>query len=353
MARIETALSAAIEIISKTETGRALQESYSDDEVNVHFTTTIKALKNLNCFSKSNEFFEVFAQAIDLVNKYDGTPETLHLYLNELTLPFGQTLEDPQLRFLYLTVFRWFTQYGKYVNKLTRSHEPEWERALESCTPCPCDYTATDCECEKVRRMHEGRYDDADEETCACHMWPDRNLGRLIYPFNEIRDFDYLKRRLELLPNNHERLKLLIEEKAAYDQDFSGQDSDPPSFENAWDIGFSEKCRIEIEKLKSLEDLKPKLVGNEPEPNAAIDAMNDEYDPAKRGVNRRRAMMLIDILVPNLNNTQKSEILFLTFGYNAESARKFWSTYLSDRPLDKRSEDEEIIKKWTLQIGLH
>jgi hypothetical protein len=112
-------------------------------------------------------------------------------------------------------------------------------------------------------------------------------------------------------------------------------------------------CEKQIERLRKRvrirEDLKM-LDGTEP--NAAGDSRNDEYDPVKRGLNRRLAMMLLDALAPQATKAAKAELLFLLSGFDAEKARQFWSRYKADRPLDKLDKDEKTVASWEKKLRI-
>jgi len=257
-----------IEIISKSAAGREVVDWFSGEEIppgqNVEnfIVETEEALKNYECFENADDFFEVFTRAIDLVNKYNATPSTLHLYLNGLTVESsGKKSDDSQLEFLYLQVMRWFHHYGMMPQERVCGvhREPDWGEDLDGCLPCACDHRAASCECEN----------EYENRSCGCHWHPRRNLYRLIHPITESGDFDYLKRRLELLPNNQERLKLLVLEKTEYDQMFGEGGGSVDAITGIVDVGFSKKCDLEISKYKQLAEL-------ERESNAKRDRMLDK-----------------------------------------------------------------------------
>lgn len=257
------------------------------DDIDSEFLEDCKrALDNFGGFESYELFAEVFYRAVCLVLQYNATPESLHLYLNELTDKTGKKLECAELEFLYLQVLRFFSGYA--FAEITPDgwrgiYHREWNDALISCSPCACDYTAASCECEKVNKMSDGRYDEADEESCSCHSWSHRNLNHLIYPIGESGDFDDLKRRLELLPDDRERLILLIDEKAEYEQMFGGQGTPEPSHENCWDIGFSEKCRIEMERLRMRLELAKEDTQSNAKPEDLFNKWQDFlYETAER-----------------------------------------------------------------------
>lgn len=205
-----------------------------------------QALEDFASFDSLEAFSDVVSRAISLVLQYDATPDTLHLYLNGLTLPTGEVLDEAQLEFLYLQVLRFFSEhaFSEMTPEGTRGfYVKEWGETLNGCLPCVCKPLESGCAC------------DRDAADCECHMFPNRNLYRLIWPITESGDFAYLKRQLELIPDASERLKLLISEKTEFEQSFGVQIEDTDEFGHPWP-GFSTKCELEIGKLRQLAELE-------------------------------------------------------------------------------------------------
>lgn len=79
-----------------------------------------------------------------------------------------------------------------------------------------------------------------------------------------------------------------------------------------------------------------------------------EYDPAKRGLTRQFAMLLIDELFPNLNkasNTAKAELLSLLTGFDSAGLRNKWSDYHRGNP-KSLAEDRRKVGEWKQKLKL-
>ncbi len=345
----------------------------AESESDAEFLTECKqVLENYACFGNPETFVAVFSTAKGLVERYNGTPDTLHLYLNALTDKSGQRLGDTELVFLYLQILRYFSVYA--LPEITpdgtrRIYHGEWHEKLISCLPCPCDPSAIVCECDLMERDKDvtceaERYDwtARRDVNCKCHWSPYRNLILLIYPDTNWDDFDLLKRRLELLPDTRERIRLLISEKTEFEQTFGPENEVKDESSGITWVGFSAKCELEIAKYRQLSELESSPTGPLPQPaipaafydyatkqvtylsqlqslerdhpeaseSAKTYGGNDQYDPAKRGLTRQLAMLLIDELFPNLkdaSNTAKAEFLSFLTGFDADGLRNKWSDY--------------------------
>ncbi|MEO5859003.1 MAG: hypothetical protein ABIR33_08650 [Pyrinomonadaceae bacterium] len=279
-------------------------------DIDAEFLSESKqALENFGCFDTHEIFTEVFTRSVDLVLRYNATPQTLHLYLNELTLENGLHLDDSQLEFLYLQVLRYFA--GNPFVEMTPDgrrgiFRVEWSEEWISCAPCPCKPLESICDCDLDAKI------DEDDSDCDCHLYPYRNLNHLIHPFIESGDFSYLKRRLELLPSNQEKLRLLIEEKTEYEQEF-GVGNDVERHGMVWP-GFSRKCDLEIAKCKDLAELE---TGSNTAPELGLTQPEtiDEDEPEQ--LKRRVIILLIEELIPKFSElvpAQKAEFLALISG---------------------------------------
>lgn len=81
---------------------------------------------------------------------------------------------------------------------------------------------------------------------------------------------------------------------------------------------------------------------------------NDEYDPAKRGLTRQLAMMLLDDLFPSLRNASnmaKAEFLSLLSGWNADGLRIKWSDYRQGNP-NSLNEDKVKVMEWKKKLKI-
>lgn len=111
--------------------------------------------------------------------------------------------------------------------------------------------------------------------------------------------------------------RLVIEQQAEIDSGFDGCLQFPiPAL-------FYEYAPKQVRYLNALAELN-KSTGLE------TDETDSEYDPAKRGLTRQFAMMLLDDLFPNLKNASasaKAEFMALLTGWNADGLRNKWSDY--------------------------
>jgi len=287
------ATQAAVQIISECLYGRTIAESYGID---TFISETIAALQDnsdsnyyFSCFSPE-DFFRVFTEAIRRVDYYDATPGTLHLYIggdnpfiDELELPSGEALTEIQIRFLFLRVLRWFSEFPMYQAHKTGigSYEPAWADNFADC---------------------DGSQDDPNS---ILGSGSERNLRLLIHPVLPMDDFDYFRREVQLLPNDTRRLEYAIETLANYRQTVG---EEPKTITNEYGgklNGYAENLRIEIEKLESLIALDKAA--------SAAKEIPDEgpHIPGKFSI--KEAMVLLDYLATTPDVWAKS-----THGAKAE-----------------------------------
>ncbi len=81
---------------------------------------------------------------------------------------------------------------------------------------------------------------------------------------------------------------------------------------------------------------------------------NDEYDPAKRGLTRQLAMLLMDELFPNLANASKkakAEFLAFLVGWDSDGLRQKWSDYQRGNPASL-AVDQKTVETWKRKLGI-
>jgi len=337
------AISDAIAIISKTKAGDGFLSMFDSDEIplgqniSARISNIIVALEKFGAYHSPEEFFHIFSHAIERVDKYEPTPETLHLYLNDLQLPSGDGLNEGQLEFLYLRLLDWICHYGVTGGNGIGPNlsMQSWMEELTACLPCPCDDTSPVCECKSVSTDYwadeAGAEAAGDDEACDCHRYAYRNLYRLIYPIVEGGDFSYLKRRLELLESDQERLKLIIAEKVAFEQEFGATTPTTDDVTGLVDMGFSDKCRLEIEKLENF----IRLAGQE-DKTSEPDADNNKFTT-------KQAMALLDALSPEFrgaDNTTKAAFIVKLTPYNGAKNIAQDFTYL------RRDNYTDLVNHW-------
>lgn len=335
-----------LEILSNVEPGRLAVETFSGDDIpsgqniEAYVLRTISLLESRRLFTDVSAFFDVFATAIDRAYKYDAWPEYLHLYFEDIDLDVDQEA------FLYLAVMRWVDHYADLSTDKTGfcpwGNVRRWREALVECSPCACDFWSPECRCDQIQKMEAGIL--MDELTCSCHMFPHRNLYALLSPPPEASDFHYLKRELQLLPNNRARLAFVLREKASYEQAFGA--SEPQVRENRIvDIGYTEKCRIEIEKLERLVALG--LEGEGSTTHSQADSHSDTRDYVDDIIRKPRLtvdqfIMLMFAIggrrIRALDKNDVAEGLSALTGYSVNSFVKKFSEVLPD--------SNGGIKKW-------
>lgn len=110
--------------------------------------------------------------------------------------------------------------------------------------------------------------------------------------------------------------------------------------------------KVELERdfeLQKTHRERVKLLGVEQQ-----DEQDSEYDPAKRGLTRQLAMMLIDDLFPNLkdaSNKAKAEFLGLLTGWSADGLRNKWSDYRRGNE-KSLAQDAATVAEWKTKLKI-
>lgn len=119
---------------------------------------------------------------------------------------------------------------------------------------------------------------------------------------------------------------------------------------HCYEIALTE---LDTELLATLEVEKSRIRNySDTGPVAAL-KMDDEYDPAKRGLTRQLAMLLLDNLFPNLSNatpSAKGAFLRLLTGFNAKGLANKWGDYNFDSADYQR--DLEEVESWKRKLRI-
>jgi len=106
---------------------------------------------------------------------------------------------------------------------------------------------------------------------------------------------------------------------------------------------FIEQCEMEIARINY-----EMLIYDTSKPN------NDKYDPAKRGLTRQLAMMLMDELFPNLRGattSAKADLLHLFTGFSSAGLINKWPDY-SRGNKESLQKDREKVAVWKQRLGI-